>query len=253
MTICVFHDGMMLADTLVRDTGENGERVHKAISFSKIRPVPHECPVFNNGKDEPIKPDFMMMAGSVNTLRLAEIDILNVLSPFGLTEFVPGEYSIDGGRCLDDSDKSNECAIFFRCGKKGFLLDIESGKLTITDLRNRAAIGSGREIFGALADALYGDDDTDINAPFDALRLLLLSKVEDSIGGNISILMPGDDRFSTQPVRLSEESKARLYNAYRKRLYGAIGKPVPAFEKVEPVEVAKKTKKQTKKKPAKEN
>lgn len=225
MTICVFTNGNMISDSQTSYIGELGKKIHCKTS-AKIHMAPENTPMFDDGVNPPIKPDFIAGAGSTKTAIMIQLNIVGLLAQFGLTAFVPGYYTLNiTGNMQPRVEGAAD--MIFRCGEQCFTFELHGDHITISELKDNAIIGSGTQAFKYLIMMICGGR-IDFKRALDLLNLMIVTGHEPSVGGSINILEADSSVVSLHEAVLHNKRKERLLGAFRDNLYKRAGIPLEA-------------------------
>lgn len=234
MTIVVFHKGTFMADSLSRH-GAELEAEHRGREASKshlkIYPVPEDAPKFDDGSGTLKTPDFMGSAGSTFGIRATTLFLNELLTPFGLTNFVPGTYDLQTCNLKVNANRVAWC--LFRVGEQCFRLEYEGNKLIIGELKDVDIIGSAEGSYNFLLKALYDTFNPPLNKKFVALNFLLLSGIDKTIGGDLWVVNKDSTEITASAPKLSDKAKKKLIRDYRENLYKKANLTLPVEEKKE--------------------
>ncbi|QCW23160.1 hypothetical protein HWC35_gp174 [Vibrio phage USC-1] len=234
MTIVVFHKGTFMADSLSRH-GIELEAEHRGRDSSKshlkICPAPSDTPKFDDGSGTLKSPDFMGTAGSTFGVRILTLFLNELLTTFGLTNFVPGSYDLK--TCNLKVNTNRECWALFRIGEQCFRVKYSGDKLNIGELKDTEIIGSGTGMYNYMLRVLYNTTEPSLNKKFVTLNFLLLSGIDPTIGGDLWVVDKGSSDITAEPPKLTDKAKQKLVKDYRKNLYAKANLTLPVEEKKE--------------------
>lgn len=234
MTIVVFHKGTFMADSLSRH-GAELEADHRGRNSSKshlkVYPVPHDTPKFDDGSGTLKSPDLMGSAGSTFGIKVTSLFLNDLLAPFGLTNFVPGDYDLQ--TCNLQVNGNRESWFLFRVDEQCFRVEYGGNKLHIGELKDTGMIGSACNLYDYVLKVLFGTVNPSLNKKFVALNFLLLSGIDETIGGDLWVVNKGSTDITAKPPMLSDKVKKKLVEDYRKNLYAKANLTLPVEEKKE--------------------
>lgn len=227
MTLVVGFLGDMMADSKAVSCSEELERRPKVATKDhlKIMPAPNLTPPYVDDEGVEYVPDFMGVAGNTNAVEMLKLDPTDMLSLFGLEKFIPGEYKmslINFNLNLDVNLK-----VMFRVGEKFFTVQFDGQSLEISKLTNYAAIGSGSGPFRVLTKMIFNDKGVTGQELATTFKLLMLSGVDETVGGNFQYLLSGKDMVFSELPKITQEDRENLVGRYKRTLYDLSGHELP--------------------------
>ncbi|QCW23162.1 hypothetical protein HWC35_gp172 [Vibrio phage USC-1] len=238
MTLVVGFLGDMMADSKAVSCAEELDRRPRVATKDhlKIMPAPNLTPPYVDEKGEEHTPDFMGVAGNTNAVEMFKLDPTDMLSLFGLEKFVPGDYDLSLINFNMDTDISLK--VMFRVGEKFFTVWFDGRSLEISKLANYASIGSGAGPFRVLTKMFFDDKAVTGQGLATAFKLLMMSGVDKTVGGNFQYLLAGKDMVFSELPKITQEERENLVKRYKRTLYELSGHQLP--EEVEEEKIDRK-------------
>ncbi|QAU04198.1 hypothetical protein [Vibrio phage 2 TSL-2019] len=236
MTLVVGFLGDMMADSKAVSCADELERRPKVATRDhlKIMPAPNLTPPYVDDEGVEHLPDFMGVAGNTNAVEMLKLDPTDMLSLFGLEKFIPGVYTmslINFNLNIDISLK-----VMFRVGEKFFTVMFDGRTLEITKLTNYAVIGSGSGPFRVLTKMIFNDKGVTGQELATTFKLVMLSGVDETVGGNFQYLLAGKDMVFSELPKITQEDRENLVKRYKHTLYGLSGHELPEEIEEEKIE-----------------
>lgn len=232
MTVIVGIKGRMIADGLcslvVKQGGHVPEGIPNSENQMKIQPAPNHLPAFVDKDGNEYHPDWCGFAGSTLALEYFEdTGGADLLMMFGLKKFVVGTYRLGVSSPLNMH--SRIMSGLFRVGKAFFYMGCDGTKLTITGPETDSVIGSGATKLPYVNELFFTQTDLSPRDALLAFKFMMLTKMEETVGGTMSFLEADSQVLETYPVTLDDEEKAYLLERAETalRLHTNVPKPEP--------------------------